>query len=121
MRKAAMTDTPQATPRTDALIPSQSFVDETRLFDREWFVPLLEHARSLERALAAAERDAARLNALDSLWREGVHLEVCATGGPTWHALHATATLFVGAKEYKGTSVREVIDAALAGAQEEGR
>jgi hypothetical protein len=46
---------PAPTPRTDALIPSQSFVDETRLFDREWFVPLLDHARSLERSLAAAQ------------------------------------------------------------------
>lgn len=55
------------TPRTDALIPSQSFVDQTRLFDREWFIPLLDHARQLERELAAetSRRKAAEAALLD--------------------------------------------------------
>lgn len=39
------------TPRTDAVLPSQSFIDETRLFDRHYYLPLIEHARQLEREL----------------------------------------------------------------------
>jgi hypothetical protein len=46
----------EETPRTDALIPSQSFVDQTRLFDREWFIPLLDLARQLERELALSKQ-----------------------------------------------------------------
>lgn len=48
-----MTSPKTETPRTDALIPSQSFVDQTRLFDREWFCPLLDLSRTLERENAA--------------------------------------------------------------------
>lgn len=40
------------TPRTDGVLPSQSFIDETRLFDRHYYLPLIEHARQLERDLA---------------------------------------------------------------------
>ena len=45
------------TPETDALIPSQTFVDQTRLFDREYFIPLLDKSRSLETRLRQAEAD----------------------------------------------------------------
>ena len=41
------------TPKTDALIVSQSFVDETRLFDRCHYIPLLDLARALERSNAS--------------------------------------------------------------------
>lgn len=39
---------------------SQSFVDETRLFDRCHFIPLLEHARQLERENADLRADIER-------------------------------------------------------------
>lgn len=43
------------TPRTDGVLPSQSFIDETRLFDRHYYLPLIELARNLERELAAMQ------------------------------------------------------------------
>lgn len=49
----------RATPRTDLMIVSQSFVDETRMFDRHYYVLLLEHARQLERELFAAKSEVA--------------------------------------------------------------
>ena len=36
------------TPETDAIVPSASFIRETRLFDMSYYLPLLDHARSLE-------------------------------------------------------------------------
>jgi hypothetical protein len=52
------------TPITDALVPSESFIRETRLFDRSYYLPLLDHARDLERqqdelreALLKSKRD----------------------------------------------------------------
>lgn len=43
------------TPRTDGVLPSQSFIDETRLFDRHYYLPLIDLARQLERELAEAK------------------------------------------------------------------
>ncbi len=74
----------------------------------------IEHMHtSLQAELAAAKRDAARLDWLDSQWRDGVHLEVCAKNtGLTWHGLYPSATVFIGDKEFHDLHVRSAIDAA---------
>ena len=51
---------------------------------------------------------------LDKAWDKGVHLEVCATGSFSGANLARKVTLYVGSKEFAGTSVRSVLNSYLA-------
>ena len=60
----------------------------------------------------ATREDAARLDWIDSQWRNGVHVEACAKGdGTTWHALRRECNVY-SAGEHSADNVRAAIDAA---------
>jgi hypothetical protein len=60
---------------------------------------------------ADALTDTERLNWLEAQWREGVHVEVCAIGGPTWHGLKPASTAYVGGRQRTDETLRGAIDA----------
>jgi hypothetical protein len=71
----------------------------------------------------ADKLDAQRLDWVFSHWPNGIHVECCATGGPTVHGLVPTVTIFYGPQEWKAPSLRAAIDAAMsaqAGGKETG-
>lgn len=60
-------------------------------------------------------KDAERLNWLDSQWRDGVQLEVCAKNeGATWHTLRREAAIYDRTSTIStGGTAREAIDAGM--------
>lgn len=65
-------------------------------------------------------RDALRLDLLDSMWADGVHLEVCAANdGRAADSLGRFVTLFTKSGDHYGPNVRAVLDAALQSVQGE--
>jgi hypothetical protein len=96
MNEEPMTPAPQATPRTDELDEALSTISDVLVR----YASMRGHSRHLERALLAAERDAARYRWL----REPSNLD-----GPRMLAVSDPDELDAA------------IDAALAGKQEEGR
>lgn len=63
------------------------------------------------------EKDAARLNWLESQFADGVHVEGCYTGSWDQATLKRVATVFYGSREGTGSTIREAIDAARAGGE----
>jgi hypothetical protein len=64
-----------------------------------------------------AERDAAvadtrRLDWIAAQWRNGIHVEVCATRWPTWMRASPTATVYINDERYARGDLRVAIDAA---------
>ena len=80
--------------------------------------PGCTHEQLLGDVIAEIERlqaDAARLDWIDSQWRNGVHVEACAKGdGTTWHALRRECTVY-DAGEHSAENTRAAIDAAMKG------
>lgn len=61
------------------------------------------------------QKDAARLDWIDSQWTQGVHVEACGQGdGTTWHAVKRACTVY-GDGTHAGENIRAAIDAAMKG------
>jgi hypothetical protein len=61
-----------------------------------------------------AALDAERLDWLEAQFKDGVHVEGCYSGNFDAGTIKRCATVFYGTEEQRGTSIREVIDAARA-------
>jgi hypothetical protein len=112
MNEEPMTPAPQATPRTDELDEALSTISDVLVR----YASMRGHSRHLERALLAAERDAARL-------RETVQctidiLEQTRRERDRARELLRNAAIF---EKFMPPELRQQIRAALAGKQEEGR
>jgi hypothetical protein len=72
-----------------------------------------ELRQAAEQAREAAEKDAQRLDLLDSKWMDGIHVEVYGKRrGEHWADARREATVYLGNKEFKADTVRAAIDAA---------
>lgn len=89
-------------------LPRRTRADESR-----WAAKITDALSVLTEALAERERDAARLDWLDSQSADGVHLEVCHKGSWAEGDLAKTATVFIGRKEFTARNSRIAIDAAM--------
>jgi hypothetical protein len=95
--------------------------------DEEWRKNAVDELRALhaERDTLSAEnarlaKDAERLNYLESLSADGVHVELCHQGSFSAGTLKVAATVFVGRPqaEFTGATIREAVDAATAQAKQ---
>jgi hypothetical protein len=62
--------------------------------------------------------DTKRLDWIEAQWRDGIHVECCATGGPTVHGLRKTVTVYFADKACEGADIRDAIDGAIAATKE---
>lgn len=79
---------------------------------------MIERLASKAAPMTTENDDTARLNWIERQWTEGVHVEVCGIGrGLTWHTVAKAASVFVGPQTYKGATLRDAIDSAIAASE----
>lgn len=79
-----------------------------------------DFARQLERELAAARKDAERLDWCEAQWQDGLHIEACGQGECSGDRVRKVATVFMPKKDHSAATIRAAIDAAMSAPPEKG-